>query len=61
MQIERVWHSNFRPGFFGDIAFKVEPNLTVVIKYLPQKVDFVQKIAKCGSNQECRSIWVKAV
>ena len=53
MQIERVLRSNFRPGFFGDIASKVEPNLTVVIKYLPQKVDFVQKIAKCRSNEEC--------
>ena len=33
-QIERHC-CNFRPGFFGAVAFKFEPNLTVVIKYLP--------------------------
>ena len=37
MQIERHL-SNFRQGFFGAVAFKFEPNLTVVIKCLPQKV-----------------------
>ena len=38
-QLERR-RSNFRPRFFGAFAFKFEPNLTVLIKYLPQKVDF---------------------
>ena len=38
-QIERR-RSNFRPRFFGAFVFKFEPNLTVLIKYLPQKVDF---------------------
>ena len=40
-QIERR-RSNFRPGFFDAVAFKFEPNLTIEIKYLPQKVDFCQ-------------------
>ena len=43
-QIERR-HSNFCPGFFGAVAFKFEPDLTLVIRYLPQKVDFCSK--KC--------------
>ena len=51
-QIERC-RSNFRPGFFGAIAFKFEPKMTVVIKNLAQKVDF---LTKCRSNQDCRSI-----
>ena len=55
-QIERR-RSNFRPGGFGAVAFKFEPNLTVVIKYLPQNVDFCSKIVKCRSNQECPSIF----
>ena len=38
-QIERR-RSNFRKRFFGAFVFKFEPNLTVLIKYLPQKVDF---------------------
>ena len=33
-------HSNVRSGFFGAVAF-FEPNMTVVIKYLSQKVDFL--------------------
>ena len=41
-QIERR-RSNFRPEVFGAVAFKFEPNMTVVIKYLSQKVDFWSK------------------
>ena len=52
VQIERR-RSNFRPGFFGAVAFKFEPKMTVVIKNLAQKVDF---LTKCRSNQDCRSI-----
>ena len=51
-QIERR-RSNFRPGFFGAVAFKFEPIMTVLIKNLAQKVDFW---ANCCSNQDCRSI-----
>ena len=32
--------TNFRPGFFGAVIFKFEPNMTVLIKNLAQKVDF---------------------
>ena len=49
-------HSNVRPGFFGAVAF-FEPNMTVVIKYLSQKVDFVNKMssANLGPPQvKCR-------
>ena len=35
--------SNFRPEVFGAVAFKFETNMTVVIKYLSQKVDFWSK------------------
>jgi len=51
-QIERR-SSNFRPGGFGAVAFKFEQKMTVVIKNLAQKVDF---LTKCRSNQDCRSI-----
>ena len=51
-QIERR-HSNFCQGFFGAVVFKFEPNMTVIIKNLAQKVHF---LAKCRSNQDCRSI-----
>ena len=51
-QIERHC-SNFRPGFFAAVVFKFEPNMTVIIKNLAQNVDF---LAKCHSNQDCRSI-----
>ena len=56
-QIERR-RSNFRPGVFGAVAFKFEPKMTVVIKNLAQKVDF---LTKCRSNQDCRSICAGAV
>ena len=59
-----LWRcSNFRPEVFGAVAFKFEPNMTVVIKYLSQKVGFLvcKKIVKCRSNQECRSICVDTV
>ena len=60
-QIERR-RSNFRPEVFGAVAFKFEPNMTVVIKYLFQKVDFlIKKIVKCRSNQECHSICIDTV
>ena len=36
--------SNFCPGFFGAVAFKFEPKMTVVIKNLAQKVDFFTKV-----------------
>ena len=51
-QIERR-RSNFRPGFFGAVIIKFVPNMTVLIKNLAQKEDF---LAKCHSNQDCRSI-----
>ena len=51
-QIERR-RSNFRPGFFGAVAFKFEQKMTVVIKNLVQKVDF---LTKCCSNQDLVSI-----
>ena len=38
-QIERRC-TNFGPGFFGAIIFKFEPNMSVLIKNLAQKVDF---------------------
>ena len=47
-QIERH-RSDFRPRFFGAVVFKFEPNMTVIIKNLAQKVDF---LAKCHSNQD---------
>ena len=46
-------HSNKQKWFFGAIEFKFEPNMTVLIKNLAQKVDFW---ANCRSNQDCRSI-----
>ena len=36
-------HSNSCPEFFGAVAFWFEPNMTIVIKYLSQKVDFWSK------------------
>ena len=45
MQIERL-RSNFRTEIFGAVAFKFEPNMTVVIKQLTQKVDFWSKICQ---------------
>ena len=50
--------SNFRPEFFAAVVFKFEPNMTVIIKNLAQKVDF---LAKCRSNQDCRSICADTV
>ena len=47
-QIE-LRRSNFRPGFFSAVVSKFEPNMTVLIKNLAQKVDFS---AKCRSNQD---------
>ena len=53
-QIE--WHRcNFRPGFFGAIAYHCNQ------VFAPKQWTFVQKIGKCCSNQECRSIWVDTV
>ena len=37
-QIEQC-RTNFCPEIFGAVAFKFEPNMTVVFKYLSQKVD----------------------
>ena len=51
-QIERR-RSNKQKWFFGAVEFKFEPNMTVLIKNLAQKVDFW---ANCRSNQDCRSI-----
>ena len=51
-QIEQR-RSNKQKWFFGAVEFKFEPNMTVLIKNLAQKVDFW---ANCRSNQECRSI-----
>ena len=51
-QIERL-RSNKQKWFFGAVEFKFEPNMTVLIKNLAQKVDFW---ANCRSNQDCRSI-----
>ena len=46
----------------GAVAFKFEPILAVVIKYQPPKSGLLlKKIAKCCSNQECRSICVDTV
>ena len=56
-QIERH-RSNFHPEVFGAVAFKFEPKMTVVIKNLTQKVDF---LTKCCSNQDCRSIYASTV
>ena len=52
VQIERR-RSNKQKWFFGAVEFKFEPNMTVLIKNLAQKVDFW---ANCRSNQDCRSI-----
>ena len=52
MQIERR-HSNKKKFFFGAVEFKFEPDMTVIIKNLAQKVDFG---AKCRSKEDCRSI-----
>ena len=57
MQIERGF-SNFRPGFFGAVIFKFEPNMTVFNINLAQKVDF---FAKCYSNQDCLGICASTV
>ena len=51
-QIERR-RSNKQKWFFGAVEFKFEPNMTVLIKNLAQKVDFW---ANCRSNRDCRSI-----
>ena len=42
MQIERR-HSNKQKFFFGAVEFKFEPDMTVIIKNLAQKVDFRAK------------------
>ena len=52
MQIERR-HSNKQKFFFGAVEFKFEPDMTVIIKNLAQKVDFR---AKCRSKEDCCSI-----
>ena len=44
--------------FFGAVALKFEPKMTVIIKNLAQKVDFW---AKCCSNQDCCSICADTV
>ena len=46
------WRSNRQKRFFGGVAFKFEPNMTVIIKNLAQKVDFC---AKWHNNQDWRS------
>ena len=46
------WHSNRQKRFFGGVAFKFEPNMTIIIKNLAQKVDFC---AKWHNNQDWRS------
>ena len=56
-QIERR-RSNKQKWFFGAVEFKFEPNMTVLIKNLAQKVDFW---AKCRSNQDCCSIYAGSV
>ena len=45
--------SNMTKRFFGTVALKFEPNMTVIIKNLAQKLDFW---VNCRSNQDCRSI-----
>ena len=57
MQIERR-HSNKQKFFFGAVEFKFEPDMTVIIKNLAQKVDFR---AKCRSKEDCRSICASMV
>ena len=56
-QIERR-RSNKQKWFFGAVEFKFEPNMTVLIKNLAQKVDFW---ANYRSNQDCRSICASTV
>ena len=50
--------SNITERFFGAVALKFEPKMTVIIKNLAQKVDFW---AKCCSNQDCCSICADTV
>ena len=50
--------SNMTKRFFGAVALKFEPNMTVIIKNLAQKVDFWAK--RC-SNQDCCSICADTV
>ena len=40
--------------FFGAVEFKFEPNMTVIIKNLAQKVDFWAN--SCCNQVDCRNI-----
>ena len=49
---------SFQKWFINAVEFKFEPNMTVLIRNLAQKVDFW---ANCSSNQDCHSICTSTV